>query len=548
MARGILGKTRPSPEAQSISKPVLKYTDALPRNDLREIEGGISYSRPIHQVVTAEQRPVTSAGRNPKHKTGAPTAGFDFQITVPPAEVSLAPLETDHALGDSMIGIALGSPRLLESQIPPTQAQRYPPPTPPDVESPPSALQRKPSKWRKIGGLFKAKSAMAPNVNKPFYQVRAESERPSQGSSHSIDYKSRQRAGSKTEPIENTELWPCLVSEQEAIMQKQSTSSPSAQGSLLQVEIPQVELERYSVMFGGLLNNSRPSLLNRRSKTLDDVTILGQEVSLPLGPPRRRATSPTRSRSPNFTLFPTTPSSKASKIFGTQNLPQGPDSLRKAQPAAEEPLQDIEVSRSTPKLEIEPKARPSHRPQPSESSFLSSTSIGSDDEPLLIHKIEPVRIFAGMEEPKWEMINRKTSAQGQQQPATKELTINTRELRSESGSSRSTTASSPILSPLDSIRTGVSPVRNNNATLAVLPPPGKYPPEEDPIPTIEVSIARSISVSKGKKQVLVPVRTRTGHLNTNERLVARQVRTPQVTGGKSAHRPGFSQDVRIELA
>ncbi|CEL02218.1 hypothetical protein ASPCAL03390 [Aspergillus calidoustus] len=154
-----------------------------------------------------------------------------------------------------------------------------------------------------------------------------------------------------------------------------------------------------------------------------------------------------------------------------------------------------------------------------------------------------------MEEPKWEMINRKRSAQGEQQPATKVLTINTRELRSESGSSGSTTASSPILSPLDSLRTGVSPVRNNNnVTPAILPPPGKYPPQEDPIPTIEVSIARSISVSKGKKQVLVPVRTRTGHLNTNERLVARQVRTPQVTGGKSAHRPGFSQDVRIELA
>ncbi|KAJ0421110.1 hypothetical protein BJY00DRAFT_111766 [Aspergillus carlsbadensis] len=549
MARGILGKARPPPEAQGISKPVLKYTDALPRNDLREIEGGISYSRPIHQIVKAEQRPGTSAGRNPKRKTGAPTAGFDFQITAPPAEDTLPPSETDHALDGSMIGIALGSPRLLDSQIPPTQAQRYPPPTPPDVDSPPSSLQRKSSKWRKIGGLFKAKGAMAPNVNKPFYQVRAESERPSQGSSHSIDYKSRQRAGSKTEPIENTELWPCLVSEQEAIMQKQSSSSPNAQGSLLQVEIPKVELERYSVMFGGLLNNSRPSLLNRRSKTLENVTIPGQDVPSPLGPPRRRATSPTRSRSPNFTLFPTTPSSKASKIFGTQNLPQGPDSLRKAQPAAEEPLQEIEVSRSTPKLQIQPKARPLHRPQPSVSSFLSSTSIGSDDEPLLIHKIEAVRTFAGMEEPRWEMINRKTSAQGPQQPAAKELTINTRELRSESGSSRSTTASSPILSPLDSIRTGASPVRSNKkATPAILPPPGKYPPEEDPIPTIEVSIARSISVSKGKKQVLVPVRTRTGHLNNNERLVARQVRTPQVTGGKSAHRPGFSQDVRIELA
>ncbi|KAL2818630.1 hypothetical protein BJX63DRAFT_58622 [Aspergillus granulosus] len=553
MAKGMLGKSRPSPESQSISKPVLKYTDALPRNDLRQIEGGISYSRPIHQVVKAGQRPGTPSGYSTKRKPGAPAPGFDFQITVPPADIALAPSETVRALDESMIGIALGSPRLLESQTPTALAHPYPPPTPPDVDGPSSALQRKSSKWRKIGGLFKAKNAVASNVNKPFYQVRAETETPSQGSSHSIDCKSRQRAGSKTEPIENTELWPCLVSEQEAIMQKQASTSPSAPGSLLQVEIPKVEMERYSVMFGGLLNNSRPSLLNRRSKTLDDVATSGTEVltmaSPPLGPPRRRATSPTRSRSPNFTLFPTTPSSKASKVLGSQNLPQVPDSLRRAQPAAEAPSQETGTSQSMPKVENDSKAQSSHRPQSSVTSFLSSTSIGSDDEPLLIHKIEPIRTFAGMKEPNWEMINRKTSVGNPPQPTTKKLVVNTRELRSNSGSSTSTTASSPILSPLNSIRTGVSPV-GNNVTPTILPPPGKYPPEEDPIPTIEVSVARSISVSKGKKQVLVPVRTRTrtGHLNSNERLVARQVRTPQVTGGKSAHRPGFSQDVRIELA
>ncbi|KAL3463579.1 hypothetical protein BJX64DRAFT_287321 [Aspergillus heterothallicus] len=540
MARGILGKSRPPPEVQSISKPVLKYTDALPRNDLREIEGGISYSRPIQQVKT-DQR---NAGHSTRRKTKTPMPGFDFQITVPPAEAALTPLETDHVMDESMIGIALGSPRLLESQSTTPHAHRHPPPTPPDVETPSTALQRKSSKWKKIGGLFKAKSAMAPNANKPFYQVRAENEPSSQGSSHSIDYKSRQRAGTKSKPIENTELWPCLVTEQEAIMQKQNASLPNAPGSFLQVEIPKVELERYSVMFGGLLNNSRPSLLNRRSKTLEDVTIPDTKVLPPLGPPRRRATSPTRSRSPNFTLFPMTPTSKTSKILGTQNLLPVPDSLRKAQPTAEEPSPVVEIKSSPSKAGG---VRPSHRPQPSATSFLSSTSIGSDDEPLLIHKIDPVRTFPGMEEPDWVIINRKQTDEIPQQNTTKKLTINTRELRSDSGSSASTTASSPMLSPLSSIRTGVSPV-GNIVTPAILPPPGKYPPEEDPIPTIEVSIARSISVSKGKKQVLVPVRTRTGHLNSNERLVARQIRTPQVTGGKSAHRPGFSQDVRIELA
>ncbi|KAL2868966.1 uncharacterized protein BJX67DRAFT_30617 [Aspergillus lucknowensis] len=551
MARGILGRSRSPSQPRSIAKPVSRGTNALPHNDLREFETSISYSRPINQVVKDGQRADTPEERNPRRKTRAPVPELDFRITNPSAEVVSASPQTDHVIDESMIGIALGSPRMLESQITAAQGQSIPPPTPPEPDRPPLSVQRKSSRWRKIGSLFKVKSAMAPNTNKPFYQVRAELELPSQGSSHSIDYKCQKQIGTRPEPIENTEVWPCLLSEQEAVMHKQCTSKPSAPESLLQVEIPKVEMERYSIMFGGLLNNNRPSLLNRRSKTLDDVTIPNREESTALGPPRRRATSPTGSRSPNFTLFPTTPTSKASKILGTQNLPRVPDPLRKAQSIVKQSSQDRSPatnSQSTLMVDNQLNAHPSHRSKASMASFLSSTSIDSDDDPLVIHRVQPVRTYTDMKEPNWEMVNRKTSAQSPQQNPSKKLTINTRELRSGSETSRSTTPSSPILSPFKSARPVESPMGNKNTPSAYSPSKGTYPPEEDRIPTIEVSVARSVSVSKGKKQVLVPVRTKTSRLNSKERLVARQARTPKVTGGQYTHRPGLSQDVRIEMA
>lgn len=281
MARGMLGKPRSPPQTQGISQPRLRYTDALPRSDLRDIDRSVSYSRPIHQPVKDTQYSNTSQGRDVSRATNVPPSSFDFHLTAPPDE-PLRTSDTPLGVDEAMIGIALGSPRLLEPRNMPSQKQRLPPPTPPDDQRPSSALQRKSSKWRKIGGLFKAKNALASNTNnaKPFYQVRAPDEIPQQGSTHSIDYRSRRRPSTKTRPIENTEVWPCLVSENEALAHKQDSSKPKVPGSFLQVEIPQVEMERYSVMFGGLLNNNRPSLLDRRSKTLDNVTIPGREVSI----------------------------------------------------------------------------------------------------------------------------------------------------------------------------------------------------------------------------------------------------------------------------
>lgn len=65
------------------------------------------------------------------------------------------------------------------------------------------------------------------------------------------------------------------------------------------------------------------------------------------------------------------------------------------------------------------------------------------------------------------------------------------------------------------------------------------------VPNIEVSVARSVSVSKGKKQAIVPIGRR-ADLDPDERLVDRGARTPLVTDVQHGHRHGKSQDAQIE--
>lgn len=218
-------------------------------------------------------------------------------------------------------------------------------------------------------------------------------------------------------------------------------------------------------------------------------------------------------------------------------------------------------SQNTLTPQTRPKTQASHRSQTSVTSFLSATSIGSDDEPLLIHKVDPVRTFAGMEEPNWDLIRKKTSTESQFSPEknhNSKITVNTRELGSDSNSISSTGTSSPILSPLSTDRTGSSVFSPRHEPVSFLPPPRtssrpeaqQHQPQkqnQSQIPTIEVSVARSVSLAKSKKQVLVPVRPKASRLNSShERLVARQAKTPTVTEPAIGHRPHHSQDARIE--
>ncbi|KAK4165955.1 hypothetical protein QBC43DRAFT_24185 [Cladorrhinum sp. PSN259] len=92
-----------------------------------------------------------------------------------------------------------------------------------------------------------------------------------------------------------------------------TSPSPSGPG-LLDIEIPDVRLERYSIMFSGVLNSGsagRPksTLLERRQATLEKLKTVEDEREREkerTRPPQRRATSPQPTKSPGFTLFPST--------------------------------------------------------------------------------------------------------------------------------------------------------------------------------------------------------------------------------------------------
>jgi hypothetical protein len=74
-------------------------------------------------------------------------------------------------------------------------------------------------------------------------------------------------------------------------------------------------------------------------------------------------------------------------------------------------------------------------------------------------------------------------------------------------------------------------------------------PEQEPpraIPRVEVSTARSISVSRGKRQIIVPIGAKAEHFDPDERFVQRRALTPQIMDAHRGHRPGVSQELRIE--
>jgi hypothetical protein len=267
----VMSRTQPT---DTISFPVLTYTDALPRNDLQTLEG--SRQEPTGQWDFRQPSPGDGWFGKPLPAEGAT---FDFRITAPPDEAISSTARTPTG----MIGIALGSPGMLK------QAQALPPPRFDTSIFAPGhngqGLTHKPSKWKKIGGLFKAKNAftnqdeMHTGEPKPPHEYR-QFEKPR---------KTKERKNS-------TEEWPKLETEptQSRVHQSPQRSrkfslsgnkapkeqpQPNVQGPLLNVDIPDVQMERYSVMFSNVVNkNQRPSLLARRAKTLDNLQVPNANV------------------------------------------------------------------------------------------------------------------------------------------------------------------------------------------------------------------------------------------------------------------------------
>lgn len=278
--------------APDVSSPVLHYTNAVQRNDLQTLAATTMSDQHASDPRTISllglQRPRTSEGRDRRP---------NLRIAIPPMDDLPLPsvihdggYESD---GSNLIGIALGSPRLVhrrngaqaEKQQHQKEKRRYHP----ALENPKRPLQRKPSKWRKIGGLFKHKNAAAPN------QVRNHKHKPPGcgGEPDSgVEDKGNCFGGGTGGKIKS-----CLEAKRRLKAENASASASanakSAAGDadaskaddsapMLEIDIPDAQMERYSVMFGGLFGQGKPGLLSRRSKTMDEVIASSRVCFLPL--------------------------------------------------------------------------------------------------------------------------------------------------------------------------------------------------------------------------------------------------------------------------
>jgi hypothetical protein len=207
-------------------------------------------------------------------------ATFDFRLTAPPDEA----IQPSRPSGRSpteqhMIGIAIGSPSMVskDGPLPPPRFNT-------SIFDTEKDLTRKPSKWKKIGGLFKAKNAFT-SLPAAAQESNLKSQ-SNQRSQSGKQLKSRDRNNS-------TEEWPRLEIDplQMPVHRSRNYSlsgskapkdQSSTQGLMLSVDIPNVQMERYSVMFSNVVNKTeRPSLLARRAKTLDRLCVPEANVSSP---------------------------------------------------------------------------------------------------------------------------------------------------------------------------------------------------------------------------------------------------------------------------
>ncbi|KAL1854532.1 hypothetical protein Plec18170_004621 [Paecilomyces lecythidis] len=567
------------------SKPKRSMTDpdVLSRKDLSTAEQLSTRSHSPWDHHGARSRAESEA--HDASEKGLPRRGwqstspqFDAPMTEKPEDIILANQHLDAVADENMIGIALGSPGLASSYMEtPKESHdqdaaasiktRDPPQTP---------LRRKSSKWKKIGSLFKGKQS-APRSRSPFYQVQVSEEEKQDSAFETklqsesvlrLDVTDVKKGGRKEEMIQimqspqeiqpdfpdqhgsndQQEEWPIIS----PITEIPSGNAPTEPVPFLHVDIPDVHMERYSIMFGNVLGNDQSSrLLARRSKTLDNLAVPTDTSSMSERPglPRRRATSPARS-----TIFPSLPAHpKARKYLDSYTLPRGPSPLSKIKAAS--------LANSPEKLCLEDQdSSPFDALQAPDvdASFVSSTSVEtrSDDIDAAVKlKRRPTKSYVNVnEEPTWEMIT-KPDEPPTHQPAiptgpavqptppptppktalkSPSMTLSLNSSPSKVERTMFRKGSAPIDSPEEP-----SPRHFDNREM--------HPGRDDVISIPKISIARTVSVSTRSRQTLL-AESDTGRSRSAERLVNHQPRVPQVVDARRGHRHEKSQLAEIETA
>ncbi|KAI0516818.1 hypothetical protein F5B22DRAFT_181784 [Xylaria bambusicola] len=459
------------------------------------------------------------------------------------------------------IGMALGSPSHTRNFSDPwntpnsarPRQDSHPIATPPEsrsssVDTFDMPVLRKPSSKWKLFGIFSRKppdqpvpaiSISDPNglygTNRPEEAVAARQAPLPESNNPTRSNTTTSRKGFKHKPILiRSQTLPSdaqvdSYDQRPRAGEKQSRGPSPAPLPLLNVEIPDVRLERYSVMFDGVLK-SNPSLLSRRQatvpklKSIKDV-VEREEEEKPYGV-ARRATSPQPATKPSgFLLFPTNRENQVympqkisprhrsntslallpSPARATFNHNKAPDYRR---PSVEHPTSlrpppqtfhyDIEspgMAVTTDvgiiKQEISPSSPPRFRNGQSNLILDSPSEIDSEDDEETVareawkpasHHVPP--------EPKWQMM-----VPSQKTPSTASSNTSSDRKRSPSLASSSYTHITRVSEDSDDASPAFFKNSANNIAITAKMTP------------VEISIARQITVSRQQRKLLQPLRT-----------------------------------------
>ncbi|KUJ14437.1 uncharacterized protein LY89DRAFT_139653 [Mollisia scopiformis] len=336
--------------------------------------GTTFYNFPLPgSLLTPASSPKSSAPSVHKSSLARPSTPESMEITPAPPLASATTMNVPQG----EIGMALGSPSHAPTPWQEHSVETYIRHESPDQmdssvdgswDNPP--LKHKPSRWKILGGIFGAGKKPQP----AFYQLQPETTQQSESDhvQEPVDKrpKSRGRGWSNSTRRRNNKpeisrsntlpafdmsggraatATPEITLEGGPLIENASRFAQKGAG-LLDVDIPSIQMERYSIMFSGVLQKPQQtssSLLARRQATLDKLKTVNEalaskeqeiEVKTRLLLPRR-ATSPSamKTQSPAFSLFPNTPSRTRELSPSSRHRPSGSLHRSNTSPAALSP-------------------------------------------------------------------------------------------------------------------------------------------------------------------------------------------------------------------
>ena len=224
------------------------------------------------------------------------------------------------------IGMALGSPTHHPAVWQPQSIHQVRSPSPDtfqesvDDRVPPITPAKQRSKWKMFGGLFGGNRKQNPAITQNFYQLQPDDSQANTEKHQLADdvpkeslngrTNSERKASKKKPDVKRSNTAPIVAEpppttgqgNPEILLDGHQISDPEQKeqgGLMLDVAIPSVEMERYSVMFGSLLQkqpSSTSSLLARRQATLDRLKTANEELILKVPNSVRRMCTLTNDR------------------------------------------------------------------------------------------------------------------------------------------------------------------------------------------------------------------------------------------------------------